>query len=253
MKILVTGASRGIGRASAEALARPGRELHLHARSVDALEETEALCRAAGAATVLHSADLSLTEDAVRLATEVADLDMLVNNAGVSGTERLPWEITPDEFAQTLTTNVLAPFILSSAAARAMLDRGGRIVDLSSGAAVTDRADSADYWVSKTALMRLGGSFHEAGHGRGLMVFEVAPGVVQTDMTLGMRMHDGRSQWTDPSEVSSIIAAIADGELDGLAGTHIRAGVDSLDELRVRAARGAGPGERRLRLTPWQD
>ncbi|WP_182354088.1 SDR family NAD(P)-dependent oxidoreductase [Flaviflexus huanghaiensis] len=251
MKILVTGASRGIGRAIAHAIARPGREIHVHARSIEALAETEELCRATGADIVRHAADLSQPSEALRLASELPDLDMLVNNAGVSGTERLPWDITPEEFDATLKTNVLAPFILSSAAARSMLDRGGFIVDLSSGAAVTDRADSADYWVSKTALMRLGGSFHEAGHDRGLKVFEVAPGVVQTDMTLSMRMHDGRSEWTDPSEVAGIIAAIADGELDGLAGTHIRAGVDTLDELRARAARGVGSGERRLRLTPW--
>lgn len=253
MKILVTGSSRGIGRAIAAALAQPGREIHLHARSSIALEETAALCRDAGAQVVLHEANLADRGRVERLAADLPGLDMLVNNAGVSGTERLPWDISAEEFEQTLATNVIAPFILSSAAARHMLDRGGYIVDLSSGAAVTDRADSADYWVSKTALMRLGGSFHEAGRSRGLKVFEVAPGVVQTDMTAGMRMHDGRSQWTDPSEVAAIICAIADGELDGLAGTHIRAGADRLDDLWARARRGAGPGERRLRLTPWED
>lgn len=253
MKILITGASRGIGRAIAQALSAPGREIHLHARTEEALNETAELCRSEGADVHLHAADLSRPSEAHRLAAEISDLDMLVNNAGVSGTEKLPWEITAAEFEETMATNVLGPFILSSAAARSMLDRGGYIVDLSSGAAVTDNADSADYWVSKTALMRLGGSFHEAGSSRGLKVFEVAPGVVRTDMTGAMRMHDGRTQWTDVSDVAGIIAAIADGNLDSLAGTHIRAGTDTIADLRARAERGALVGERKLRLTPWQD
>lgn len=253
MKILVTGASRGIGRAIAHTLAAPGREIHLHARTIDALSDTAALCREAEADTVLHAADLGNMDEVKRLAETLPELDILVNNAGISGTEKLPWEITADEFDQTMTTNVLAPFILSSSVAMSMLDRGGYIVDLSSGAAVTDKADSADYWVSKTALMRLGGSFHLAGHARGVKVFGVAPGVVQTDMTNAMRMHEGRTEWTDVTEVASIIAAIADGELDGLAGTHIRAGADRLSDLKTRARLGVGPEERKLRLTPWED
>ena len=253
MRILITGASRGIGRAIAVALAEPDRELHIHARTAAALADTADECRRAGTSPFLHEADLADPAAAQRLADEVGDLDLLVNNAGVSGTEKAPWEITASEFETTLATNVLAPFILTASAARSMLDRGGRIVDLSSGAAVTDSANSADYWVSKTALMRLGGSFHEAGHGRGLKVFEVAPGVVRTDMTAAMRMHDGRSDWTEISAVADIVAAIARGELDGLAGTHIRAGTDDIDDLRARSAAGAAAGERRLRLTPWHD
>ena len=252
MRILITGSSRGIGRHLATALADEGRTLHLHARAIESLTETARACQDRGADVVLHAADLSTIEGAEDLAEAVGELDMLVNNAGVSGPELLPWEITAEEFATTIRTNVCAPFVLSSAAARSMLDRGGYIVDLSSGAAVTDRADSADYWASKTALMRLGGSFHEAGHSRGLKVYEVAPGVVETDMTHSMNMHDGRTDWTDPAEISGIIAAISQGELDGLAGTHIRAGRESLDDLRARSARGVRPTERTLRRTEWE-
>lgn len=253
MNVLVTGSSRGIGRAIAHALSEPGRVMHVHARSIDSLDETAGLCRESGADVVCHEADLSDVAAVEAFAAELPDLDMIVNNAGISGTERVPWDIATEEFAKTLTTNVIAPFILASAVARSRLDRGAYIVDLSSGAAVTDSARSADYWVSKTALMRLGGSFHEAGRDRGLKVFEVAPGVVQTDMTAGMMMHEGRTQWTDVSEVATIIAAISHGELDALAGTHIRAGVDTLGELRERACHGVSPQERRLRLTPWSE
>ncbi|MEZ7897574.1 MAG: SDR family oxidoreductase [Flaviflexus sp.] len=253
MRILVTGASRGIGRHIVRALAEPGRTIHLHARTVEALKETGEACAAKGAEVVLHGAELTI-EGATALAEEVGDLDMIVNNAGVSGTElRPPWEISTAEFVDTMTTNVYAPFILNSSAAKSMLGRGGYIVDLSSGAAVTDRGDSADYWVSKTALLRLGGSFHEAGIQHGIKVFEVAPGVVQTDMTNAMSMHNDRTEWTDPAEVSGIISAISHGELDALAGTQLRAGVDKLPDLLERAQRGITNAERKLRLTGWND
>lgn len=252
MRILVTGASRGIGAHIATALAEPGRTLHLQARTADALHDTARACEEVGATVMTHAAELTI-EGATALAEAVGELDMIVNNAGVAGTESLPWETSTDDFVQTMTTNVFAPFILNSAAARGMLGRGGYIVDLSSGAAVTDRADSADYWVSKTALMRLGGSFHLAGREHGIKVFEVAPGVVKTDMTLSMSMHDGRTEWTEPSEIAGIISAISHGELDALAGTHIRAGVDQLSELKERARQGVGPNARKLRLTGWDE
>lgn len=116
---------------------------------------------------------------------------------------------------------------------------------------MTDRADSSDYWVSKTALFRLGSSLHEAGYHRGLRVLELAPGVVLTDMTRDMAMHRGRTQWTAMEDVTAIACAFADGDLDGLSGTQVRAGTDSLDELRTRSQRGIGDDERKLRLTPW--
>lgn len=245
MRILVTGASRGIGRAIAIKLAQPGRTLALHARSMSHLAETAAACRQAGAEVELYEAHLDQLDEVKKLA-EVR-VDMLVNNAGVSGTEKMPWEITAEELRTTLDINVVAPFVLSSA----LIKNGGRyIVDLSSGAAVTDHDTSADYWMSKTALMRLAGSIHLASD---VKIFSVAPGVVETDMTHGMRMHDGRTEWTDVDEVASIIDAISHGELDGLAGTHIRAGSDELYALRERSIHGVDDKERKLRLTAWAD
>lgn len=244
----MTGASRGIGAAIAVGLAAPGRVLHLVARTLDSLGPTAQAVREAGAEAICHGIDL---EHGIG---ELADLsvDMLVNNAGVSGTEVVPWEISEAEWRRTFDINVVAPFLLSTAMIRNRGERPLRIVDLSSGAAVTDSPVSADYWASKTALMRLAGSIHLAGKDEGISIFSIAPGVVATDMTAAMKMHEGRTEWTDVADVVDLVRAVSDGKLDHLAGTHLRAGTDRLDEL-VSLSKSVSEYSRKLRLTPWCD
>lgn len=254
-RILVTGASRGIGRHIAVGLARTGRTLILVARSLDALDNVAEECEDRGADVCAIACQL---ENHDRL-THMLDIvkadggaDMVVNCAGIFGEEKLPWETDPDLWWRTQLVNVRAPYLIQHALVPGMLERGGgRILDLSSGAAIKDRDDSSGYYVSKTALMRLGGCLHEAGYARGLRVLEMAPGVVLTDMTRDMLMHEGRTEWTDPSDVAALVAAFADAELDGLSGCQVRAGADSLDELRARSKKGIGADERRLRLSGW--
>ena len=256
-RILVTGASRGIGRHIAVGLARPRRTLILVARTLDALEDVASECEDRGAKVCTIACQL---ENHDRL-THMLDIvkadggaDMVVNCAGIFGEEKLPWETDPDLWWQTQLVNVRAPYLIQHALVPGMLERGGgRILDLSSGAAIKDRDDSSGYYVSKTALMRLGGCLHEAGYARGLRVLEMAPGVVLTDMTRDPLMHKGRTDWTDPADSAAIVAAFADGELDGLSGCQVRAGADSLDELRARSKRGIGDDERRLRLSGWAE
>lgn len=253
MKIAITGASRGIGRTIATTLAAPGRQLHLHARRAESLAEVAAEAQERGAEVTVHGAELSDKEQVRRLAEAFGRLDLLVNNAGVGGHEKYAWETSAEELEETLAVNLIAPLILTSSAIAHAGEDGVRIVDLSSGSAVTDTEKSADYWISKTALMRLGGCIDKAGRDRGIKIFEIAPGVVATDMTAAMRAHDGRTEWTSATEIAAIIEAVATGELDALAGCHMRAGTDSLDDLKARAGRGVGTEERRLRLTPWAE
>lgn len=252
--ILITGASRGIGAHLARGLAREGRTLLLAARTREALYATARACTSRGAKVVTFAVELSDPESIAKLLEEVSEyeIDLLLNNAGMMADEALPWDNDSDAWWLTQEVNVRAPYLLSRTLIPRMLKRGGgRIVDLSSGAAVRDHDLSSAYFVSKTALLRLAGCLHEAGYDKGLRVFSVAPGVVETDMTVGTQMHEGRTEWTDPADVTAIVAAIADGELDGLAGTQVRAGQDSLDELRSRSESGVGDESRRLRLTDW--
>ncbi|WP_182048991.1 SDR family NAD(P)-dependent oxidoreductase [Changpingibacter yushuensis] len=254
-RILITGASRGIGAYIAEGLANSSRTLILVARKASHLDPVASACETAGADVCILGCDLSKRESIAQMIKVVLSdgaPDMIVNCAGVSGQEVAPWESDPDQWWQTQLVNLRAPYLIQRWLVPTMLERGGgRILDLSSGAAVTDFETSSDYWTSKTALFRLGSSMHVAGFERGLRVLEMAPGVVQTDMTRHMKMHEGRTQWTDPEDVVAIASAFADGKLDGLSGAFVRAGVDSLGSLIEKSIAGIGGDERRLRVTPW--
>jgi len=250
---LVTGASRGIGRALAVGLAAAGLDVAVLARDERLLEETAEEVRAAGARALVLAADVT-DGSAVRAAVEQVEdrlgpVDLLVNNAGVIDAEVPLWESDPERWWAVVETNVRGPFLLSHAVVPRMLARGGgRVVDLNSGAGTRDSARSTAYYVSKTALFRIGGALHEAGYDRGLRSFEVAPGVVRTDMTLSMPVHQDRTEWTDPADVVALVAAIARGELDALSGRYLRAGADTPESLRALAARGLAPDSRRLRV-----
>ncbi|MGO1592249.1 MAG: SDR family NAD(P)-dependent oxidoreductase [Ancrocorticia sp.] len=256
-RILITGASRGIGQRLAIELAKPGRSLTLVARTQDSLEATAAECEVRGASVCTLACLLEKRDrlaQMLEIITADGGVDMIVNCAGVFGSEERPWEADPEDWWYTQLVNVRAPFLIQHALVPGMLERGGgRIIDLSSGAAIKDRPNTSAYYVSKTALMRLGGSLHMAGYDEGLRVLELAPGVVYTDMTKGAKMHEGRTEWVDPGKAAEIAAAFADGELDGLSGCQVRAGSDSLDDLKTKSAQGVGENSRRLRLTDFVD
>lgn len=248
---LVTGASRGIGRHLALGLAEAGLDLALIARDEERLGEVAALARARGATVTVHTGDVT-DLDAVRAAVdgavhELGDIDLLVNNAGSVDTEVPLWEADAAQWWHVVETNVRGPFHLSHTVVPAMLARGGgRVVDLSSGLGVRDSAIYSAYNVAKTALLRMGGALHEAGYGAGLRTFEMAPGVVRTDMTAAMPMHTRRTEWTDPADVVALLVSIARGDLDDWSGCYLRAGPDTPESLRAAAAAGDGPQSRRL-------
>jgi NAD(P)-dependent dehydrogenase (short-subunit alcohol dehydrogenase family) len=128
---------------------------------------------------------------------------------------------------------------------------GGRIINLNSGAAAAERAELSAYSASKSALARITGSTHLAGWADGIRAFDLAPGVVRTQMTLSMDLHRGRTQWTEPTDVTNLMLALASGELDAWSGRFVRAGVDTPESLRGRVGLVMGDGARTLRLRPW--
>ncbi|MEE6274092.1 SDR family NAD(P)-dependent oxidoreductase [Georgenia wangjunii] len=236
---LVTGASRGIGRGLALGLAAAGLDVAVLARDGGRLAEVAAEIEALGRRAVAVTADVAdpgAVARAVATAEEaLGSLDLLVNNAGRIDAEVPLWEADTEEWWSVVETNVRGPFLLARAVVPGMLARGGgRVIDLNSGSGTRDMDVATAYNVSKTALFRIGGSLHEAGYDRGLRAFELAPGVVRTDMTDGMVMHEGRTSWTDLAEVVDIVVALAGGDLDHLSGRYLRAGTDTADELRAR-------------------
>ncbi|MFI2363506.1 SDR family NAD(P)-dependent oxidoreductase [Promicromonospora sp. NPDC019610] len=257
---LVTGASRGIGREIALGLARAGVHVALLARDAARLEAVAAEVRAAGMDAVVLTADVS-DPAAVRAAVEQAQdalgsIDLLVNNAGAIESEHPLWEADPDEWWSVFETNVRGPFLFSRWTVPGMIARGGgRVVDLASGASSHEmRGGSSAYNASKTALLRMGANLHDDGFRHGIRVFELAPGVVKTDMSTGMTLHEGRTDWTPVERVTDVVNAIAAGELDMCSGWFLRVSDDTPESLRARAAEAAEQGAegtaRRLRVLP---
>src|SRR3984957_19323548 len=197
MTALVTGASRGIGRAIARALAARGVRVALHYHThEDAANEARA--QLAGDGHLLCSADLGDAAATARLWSETAPtvgrIDVLVNNAGLFTnhppltTDFAAWEA---EWRRTIGTNLLGPANLSLLAAQAMAaqpelqDRTwgrGRIVNISSRGAVRGEPDSPAYGASKAGLNSLSQSLAKALAARAVYVYCLAPGFVRTDM-----------------------------------------------------------------------
>ena len=253
---LVTGASRGIGRSIALGLAEAGVGLALVATNESLLEQVASEVAVLGRGVSAHVADVS-DPRAVRAAVALAEdthggIDLLVNAAGVLGQETVLWECDPDDWWRVMEVNVRGPFLLARALVPAMIERGGgRIIDLSSGAATHDMGTCSAYNASKTALARMGAHLHDAGYEQGIRAFELAPGVVKTDMTLDADMHVGRTEWTPVERTIELVNSIARGDLDPCSGWLIRAGADTPSSLlELAAAEGAKPPARRLRLQP---
>jgi NAD(P)-dependent dehydrogenase (short-subunit alcohol dehydrogenase family) len=253
---LVTGASRGIGKAIALGLAQAGVNVALVATDQGLLDAVATQIRNAGGGKVSAvSADITdpkAVEKAVASAVaELGPIDMLVNAAGIVDKEVAAWEADPEHWWRVFEVNVRGPFLMARALVPEMLEAGGgRIVDLSSGAASHSMEVASGYNASKTALLRLGEHLAITGGNRGLKVFEVAPGVVQTDMTASMDMHVDRTDWTPVEKTVEMVLAIAQGELDGCSGWFIRVSEDTPKSLKSLAATAAGNIARRLRVLP---
>ncbi|GAA2759791.1 SDR family NAD(P)-dependent oxidoreductase [Actinopolymorpha rutila] len=255
---LVTGATRGIGREVALALARSGLAVGVTARSAKPLEEVREECLAAGApAAAVAAADVTrpphVTAAVERISSELGPVDLLVNNAGRIESAEVPvWESDPDEWMSVVETDLFGPYLFCRAVLPAMVEAGhGRVVNVTSGAAVRDSAIYSAYGAAKTGLLRLTGSIVAAGADAGITAFDLSPGHVATDMTRSMAMHDDRTSWTPVEEFTDLVVAAAKGRLDPLSGRYLRAGTDNLDDLLAAAGDLARADARTLRLRPY--
>lgn len=226
---VITGASRGIGAHLADALVTAGWVVER------------------GSTAVADVTDRSAVEAWITAVGERhVGIDLLVNNAGVIDDEVPLPDSDPDQWWRTLEINVRGPYLVTRAAHPWLRAAGGRVVNLSSGAALRPGAVASAYNVSKTALSRLTGSTVAAG----VPAFDVSPGVVRTDMTLAMDAHLGRTDWTPPQAFIDLVLAIAAGELDAWSGRFIRSGADTVETLRSVEAR-LSEGDRTITLLPY--
>ena len=185
---LVTGGSRGIGRAVCLELARRGANVAVnYAGNAQAAEETVEACRALGAEAFAIQANVADGEQAAGLVTAAIEhfgkLDILVCNAGITK-DNLMVRMSEADFDAVLDTNLKGAFHCMKAAYRPMMkQRSGRIIALSSVVGLRGNAGQTNYAASKAGLIGMGKSLAKELAPRGITVNLVAPGFITTDMT----------------------------------------------------------------------
>ena len=188
---LVTGGSRGIGRAIALRLAAEGADLAICARNTEAADAVAAEIEALGRRCLVRQTDVANSEQAAALVAatleELGRLDVLVNNAGVTR-DNLLMRMKEEDWDEVLAINLKGAFNCAKAAVRPMLKaRGGRIVNITSVVGLQGNAGQANYAASKAGLIGLTKSLARELASRGITANAVAPGLVpETGMTGGL-------------------------------------------------------------------
>ncbi len=184
---LVTGASRGIGRAIAETLAAHGAKVACVATRVENAQATADACanhsegaKAYGVDVADHAAVAALVKE---IGSEFGGIDILVNNAGITR-DQLLMRMSEDDFDRVIGVNLKGTWNFVKAAARPLMKAGsGRIINIASVVGVTGNAGQANYAASKAGVIGLTKSAAKELSGRGVTVNAIAPGFIETDMT----------------------------------------------------------------------
>ena len=191
-KALVTGASRGIGRAICEKLASEGTDIVFSYRSgEEAAAETIRLCSKYGVEVHGIKADVSSQEECESLIKEAVDLlggriDILVNNAGITK-DNLIGRMKDEDFDAVIDVNLKGTFYMMRGVSRYMLrQRAGRIINMSSVVGVMGNAGQVNYSASKAGVIGMTKSLARELASRQITVNAVAPGMIETDMTAAM-------------------------------------------------------------------
>ena len=188
---VVTGASRGIGRAIAKALAQRGATVVLAARDEGKLAEVVREIEAAGGKAFPVSMNVADPESIAGAFARVLEtqgrIDHLINNAGITR-DNLLLRMKPEEWQDVMATNLTGVFLCTQAVLRPMLKQraGGRIVNVTSVVGLMGNAGQANYAASKAGLLGFTKSVAREVASRGITVNAVAPGFIETDMTHAM-------------------------------------------------------------------
>ena len=230
---LVTGASRGIGRAIAERLAAQGALVVAAARGDHAQPVVDTIAAAGGTA---EAVSLDVTEEgaAARLVASTLErhtrIDILVNNAGIAR-DQLMLRMKREDWDAVLATNLTGAFALTQAVLKPMIrQHGGRIISISSVVAQRGNAGQANYAASKAGLIGFTKAVALEVASRGITVNVVAPGLIETDMTRTLT-NEGREEWASqiplgrlgtPADIASAVCFLASDEASYITG-HVLA------------------------------
>ena len=219
---LVTGGSRGIGRAIALALADEGATVVInYLRSPQAAEETAVAIAGKGREALIVQADVAVAADVERLLATIGErfgrLDVLVNNAGITK-DNLLLRLKEEDWDQVLDTNLKGVFLCTKAAAKVMVrQREGAIINVASIAGLTGNAGQANYSAAKAGIVGFTKAAARELASRHVTVNAVAPGFINTDMTAGLS-EAVRAEWAarvplgrfgEPEDVANAVVFLA--------------------------------------------
>jgi NAD(P)-dependent dehydrogenase (short-subunit alcohol dehydrogenase family) len=189
---VITGAGRGIGRATAFTLAKAGAAVVLAARSADEITSVAGAIRHNGGQALAITTDVSDAAQVDHLLVltlrAFGRIDILVNNAALVQPIGKVWETSPTAWQKLIAVNVIGPYLCVRAVLPHMLERGsGRVVNISSGAADKNLKGASAYNVSKAAIERFSGTLAAEVEDRNIVVTVLRPGVVDTPMQSEIR------------------------------------------------------------------
>lgn len=229
---LVTGAGRGIGQGIVLALAKRGWDVVINYRgNTAAATATARQVEQNGRRALLLQADIGLEAGRQRLLDETLQqfgrIDLLVNNAGMAPRQRRDLlEVTEASYDEIMAVNLKGPFFLTQRVARAMIDllQAGRItcpkiINIGSISAYTSSLNRSEYCLSKAGLAMMTALFADGLAEYGIYVYEVRPGVIDTDMTSGVKekydhlINEGLTpirRWGQPDDVAQAVVALAE-------------------------------------------
>ena len=215
---LITGSTRGIGKAIAEAFTECGARVAVVGRDLQRAEEA---ATALGGGSKGFACDVSDTESVAKLVTDVeaafGSIDILVNNAGITR-DNLVMRLKDEDWDAVVDTNLRGAFAAIRASARAMMKRRwGRIINIASVVGLVGNVGQANYAASKAGLIGLTKSVAKELASRNILANAIAPGFIETDMT-GAMTEEARTQLFSqiplgrlgaPADVASLVAFLA--------------------------------------------
>jgi 3-oxoacyl-[acyl-carrier protein] reductase len=225
---LITGAGRGIGRGIAVALAARGWQIGInYLKDQASAKETLAAVEKAGANGILLPADISSLETHARLVDTVLEaygrIDLLVNNAGIAPRQRVDvLDMTESSYDEVLAINLKGPFFLAQRVAKIMLEQNsGMVINIGSISAYTSSLNRGEYCIAKAGLGMVTKLFADRLAEHGIYVYEIRPGIIDTEMTGPARekydrlIADGLTpirRWGQPKDVAQAVVALAGGQ-----------------------------------------